>query len=265
MKRNALQNRANARALQGVLYATLAPVGWLLIRAATGVDPVVALASDLGLYLYLFIGGAVTLGAAGYIIGAQDQRLFDMTQTDFLTRARNSVYFNMRLKEQHALAKRQGKPLAVLVVDVDYFETVNQSFGRAAGDEALTQIARSIHGVLRQGETLARVGGDRFAVILHRCSPGHARLVGERVCAAVRDCQIDLTKGVVIQATASAGAASTARFPSLNAIGLLDQAHRAVGLAKDAGRDGVWIADPSEGHGGAPMSLHRGDERQDAA
>lgn len=266
MKHNMMQNRANARALQGVLYATLAPVGWLLIQASMGVDPVVEVARAPGFYVYQFGVMALMLGVGGYVIGRQDQRLIKLTQTDFLTHVRNRAYFHTRLKEQHALARRQDHPLGVLAVDVDYFSTVNQSFGRGAGDSTLGQVAEAIEGALRQGETLARMGDDRFAVILHQCTSGQARLVGERVGQAVSDLRITLERGMVIGATVSVGAASTDMFTGCDAEALMDQAYFALEVAKENGRGGTHVAEGGgsvEGLEMAPLGVI--GRRKDAA
>jgi len=85
---------------------------------------------------------------------------------DQLTELPNRWLFNLQLKQALALAKRNNRQVAVLMLDLDDFKTVNDSFGHAAGDALLVQVARRLQGVLRDDDTLARLGGDEFAILL---------------------------------------------------------------------------------------------------
>lgn len=85
---------------------------------------------------------------------------------DELTGLPNRWLFRLQLNQTLARVGRSGRRLAVLFLDLDYFKTVNDSFGHATGDALLVQVGMRIRGVLRENDTLARMGGDEFAVFI---------------------------------------------------------------------------------------------------
>lgn len=128
--------RAISHALQGVILAVGAPVGWLAIQALRGTPVYAALVRDPVLYLYLFTGTAAAFGLFGFLLGEHESRLMGMNQqleelavTDHLSGLRNARYFHARLREEWAESQRSGRPLAVVVIDVDHFKQVNDRFG----------------------------------------------------------------------------------------------------------------------------------------
>lgn len=85
---------------------------------------------------------------------------------DELTGLANRWLFRLQLSQALVRAERSGLRVAVLILDLDYFQTVNDSFGHATGDALLVQISERIRGVLRENDMLARMGGDEFAILL---------------------------------------------------------------------------------------------------
>jgi diguanylate cyclase (GGDEF)-like protein len=105
---------------------------------------------------------------------------------DSLTGLPNRLLFNDRLHQQISLAKRESRQFALLYLDLDRFKPVNDALGHAAGDELLQAVATRIRHQVRESDTVARVGGDEFTVIL----PGIARreeaeIVARKIVAAV--------------------------------------------------------------------------------
>ena len=99
---------------------------------------------------------------------------------DTLTGLFNRWQFNQRLEQGVAEVARHGRPMTLLLIDLDDFKTINDSYGHAAGDQALKEVARRLKGCLRAADTLARLGGDEFTVLLtHLAQPGDARLVAQ--------------------------------------------------------------------------------------
>ena len=120
--------RAGVRALQGMAMAPGAPLGWLLIRSMGGVEPAAELAADPGLYIYMALGTLVIFALFGFILGEKEDRLEqsnqtlkDLAITDALTGLRNRRYFHARLDEEQAESRRTGAPLALALLDLDYF------------------------------------------------------------------------------------------------------------------------------------------------
>ena len=107
---------------------------------------------------------------------------------DDLTGLANRAAFWDRLGHRLALANRRTKGFAVLFLDLDAFKSVNDTFGHAAGDQLLVDVARRITGELRAGDTAGRVGGDEFLVLLDDVATAEAALnVARRVDARLRD------------------------------------------------------------------------------
>ena len=102
---------------------------------------------------------------------------------DPLTDLANRVLFRDRV--EHALARRQGQPLAVLFLDIDDFKTVNDSLGHSAGDELLLAVADRIRSCMRDGDTAARLGGDEFAMLLE--DTPDASVVAGRIQDSLRE------------------------------------------------------------------------------
>ena len=166
---------------------------------------------------------------------------------DPLTQLPNRRLLVDRLQQALAGSLRSGQGVAVLGLDVDHFKTLNDSQGHAAGDALLVEIARRLQACVRKQDTVARIGGDEFVVLLAELSlepeqaSAQARGMGERMLEALRQpCRIG---GQELQPSASIGVA----MASATAAGheeLLKQADLAMYRAKSAGRGQMQFFDP---------------------
>jgi diguanylate cyclase (GGDEF)-like protein len=118
----------------------------------------------------------------------QREKLFELAHYDPLTKLPNRTLFQLRLEMALAQARRDGSLTAVLQLDLDHFKDVNDTFGHAAGDHLLREVAVRLQSLLRGTDTVARIGGDEFAIILtgQRTSLQVARLA-EEIVRATRD------------------------------------------------------------------------------
>jgi len=166
-----------------------------------------------------------------------EEQLLHQAHYDSLTELPNRVLCFDRLELALGQARRNKLRVAVLFVDLDRFKTVNDSLGHAVGDALLREGARRLAGCLRAGDTVARVGGDEFAVVLTELArPEDARAVAQKMLEAVAaPMQLE---GHQIYVTASAGIAI---YPDDGAEGdvLLRNADAAMFSAKEAGRNKV--------------------------
>lgn len=163
-------------------------------------------------------------------------RLEEMATTDALTGALNRRRFYELLDDELERATRYGRPLGLLMLDVDHFKRVNDAFGHATGDEVLKGIAAVLRLSLRAPDRLARWGGEEFVVLAPDTGGGPALALAQRVCHAIRAEQFP----VAGTATASIGVAE--RRPGESGDALLARADAALYEAKDGGRDRAVLA-----------------------
>jgi diguanylate cyclase (GGDEF)-like protein/PAS domain S-box-containing protein len=156
--------------------------------------------------------------AAGVLIGtstiARDiaarvryrQHLQFLAEHDELTGAGNRRRFALDISTQLGRAQRYGEPAGLLVIDMDGFKQINDRFGHLAGDEALKAVAAALRGRLRQTDTLARVGGDEFAVLLPRANARQSAVVAASLRRVISECGIEAAGDYQIRLSASIGA-----------------------------------------------------------
>jgi len=168
---------------------------------------------------------------------ASENKLSHMAHHDALTGLANRLLLHQRLASALLRAQQDGQRIAVLVVDLDGFKPVNDSYGHEAGDRLLVAVAHALSGAVRAGDTVARLGGDEFVVVLDPL-PEHTVLadMAERLIDAVR--QANATLNPPSRVGASIGVAI---FPEHgdNLDSLLRQADQAMYCAKRDGR-GRW-------------------------
>lgn len=124
-------------------------------------------------------------------------------RTDVLTGLPNSREFLERLEPELARSARDGRPMAVMYIDLDNFKKVNDRHGHTAGDDLLRKIADSLRVTLRSSDVPARLGGDEFAVLLWQPELGGAEIAGQRVLQAIvtsaqayPDCNVSASIGI---------------------------------------------------------------------
>ena len=158
--------------------------------------------------------------------------------TDALTGLPNRRYFDEYLGLL-ARRRRADDKVGVLMIDIDRFKKLNDTFGHAVGDHVLREVAQAIAHAVREDDVPARFGGEEFAVLLKNPSPEVAVEVGERVRRAVS--QLDLRRMGVPGVSVSVGVA-VAEEPDVALDVVIDEADRALYAAKRAGRDRVVAA-----------------------
>lgn len=132
----------------------------------------------------------------------------DSQRSDALTGIGNRNEFNVRLSEElERLQRDQFESLSVLLIDVDYFKKVNDTFGHQAGDHVLCEIARAIALCVRRFDTVARIGGEEIAVLLPNANLEGAAALAERIRSRIEALRIE-HHGRKIPVTASIGSAT---------------------------------------------------------
>jgi len=173
-----------------------------------------------------------------------EQRLELLAHTDPLTGVCNRRRFLALAEDELSRAVRHGQPVALLMLDLDHFKAVNDQFGHAGGDSVLRAFVGSALGAMRQGDVLARVGGEEFAALLPQTGRDGALALAQRLLQQVRALQVPLD-GQQVRITVSIGVALRPMAPgavvSLDA--LMAAADHALYQAKTGGRNRVVLAD----------------------
>jgi putative two-component system response regulator len=169
-----------------------------------------------------------------------NQRLERLAITDDLTGLYNRRQAMHRLEEHWALCDRYQRPVAIVSIDIDHFKNVNDEHGHSAGDLVLKSVADIMRECVRTTDTLCRIGGEEFLIILPCQTTQEAEVCANRCRTAVADHVFEYN-GVKIRATISAGIASR-RTDMVQAADLLKEADNALYAAKHAGRNTVRMA-----------------------
>jgi diguanylate cyclase (GGDEF)-like protein len=173
---------------------------------------------------------------------AERDELKRRSMLDSLTRTWNREAIVEVLGRELARAKRSGVPLSVIMVDVDHFKAVNDSFGHPAGDAVLRGVVSHLRGAVRPYDALGRYGGEEFLVVLPNCDAPAALAIAERMRQRVGAARFASAAGRV-RATLSLGVAtrSVPRVEDRDA--LIEAADRALYQAKASGRNRAAISE----------------------
>jgi diguanylate cyclase (GGDEF)-like protein len=165
------------------------------------------------------------------------QEVHRLAITDSLTSLYNRRHFSKVGEEEVQRACRYGRSLSAIMMDIDYFKRVNDTFGHKVGDQILQGVAGSCRKELRGVDVVGRYGGDEFVILLPENDRAAAGKVAERLRKNIADIHINTAKGPV-KITASLGVASVdCDKPSLET--LLSRADKALYVAKKRGRNRV--------------------------
>lgn len=171
-----------------------------------------------------------------------------LSRRDPLTQLFNRRAFDEALRSAWQTATRNQLSLAVLVIDIDHFKSVNDRFGHAAGDATLVEVSAAILSEARRGDdVVARYGGEEFIVLALGLQADAALHLAERIRAAARECRVQLPGEIASEerVTVSVGVAACVPAPHTLPEALIARADRALYRAKSAGRDCVRLAEPA--------------------
>ncbi|QGU31988.1 sensor domain-containing diguanylate cyclase [Thermochromatium tepidum] len=199
-------------------------------------------------------GGRTLL--AGYTIDITESKrleegLRQLTRLDPLTQLFNRRYFFTLAEQEYQRFRRYHRPMALCMVDIDHFKSVNDRYGHLVGDTVLCAVAQTLHDNLRQVDILARYGGEEFVILLPETDLQTACASAERLRLAVAERRIETASGP-IAVTLSLGVVAIDNGRSMTLEQLLDTADQMLYRAKQAGRNRVeaWDLACSQEAGG---------------
>ena len=169
-----------------------------------------------------------------------EAKLKEMADTDSLTGALNRREFAVRANQELERYKRTGKPFAFLIMDLDFFKRVNDTYGHTAGDEALRSLAETCRRTIRPYDILGRFGGEEFVIVFPDTDLDGLRSLAERLRLAVENTPVPTAAGGEIRLTVSIGCTVVRPDDSLD--DLLRRSDTALYESKNTGRNKVSFA-----------------------
>lgn len=167
-----------------------------------------------------------------------EKKLLELATTDGLTGLFNRSYFNRKLAEEFERAERYRTPLSLILIDVDHFKSVNDTYGHQAGDAYLRAISALIRDLVRTVDTAARFGGEELVIILPHTDEKNARILAERLREKAARLQVTHA-GHRICRTISVGVATLGHHRQISMHEFLKIADSALYRAKEEGRNRV--------------------------
>ncbi len=218
------------------LLAGAAPVAptSIIVQSARHESPHVLLAAVICNVLFLLVMARM----AGLVRAQRNAAI-----TDGLTGLRSRRFFEQALRTETTRAGRTGHPMSMLLLDIDHFKTVNDTYGHDGGDRVLVEVAHRLGRLVRPGDLVARYGGEEFAILLPGADTVQARDIAERVRQGMAAVPIAVNTGRLHQVTVSIGIAPLPPQDA-DAASLVLFADRALYAAKNAGRNQVAGGEP---------------------
>ncbi|MCA9242697.1 MAG: diguanylate cyclase [Phycisphaerales bacterium] len=188
----------------------------------------------------LLWGRQVELERVNAQLGHMAKRMEKLANTDALTGLSNRRHFFERADEQWSLARRHDHPFSCVMFDIDHFKRVNDTYGHAAGDHVLREVAALIRAEVPKSDVFGRIGGEEFCVMMFAAQADGAAQTAERLRSMVESAHLAF-EGREIPVTLSLGVAERSeRHDSVEA--LIADADQLLYRAKESGRNQVWVS-----------------------
>ena len=231
------------------MIAVLVFVGIAQLSSSLELDPtartrggqlLVERLGEMQLYLGMLVGSlSVAAFVFSTVLARMGERQRSLSRRESLTGCFNRRAFYELFPREVERARRLGQGVALVFLDIDHFKAINDRFGHETGDRMLQQLSSRLRGLIRETDLLFRWGGEEFVVLMPHTDPGEARVLGERIRAAVAERPFAVTEARPrVPITVSVGVAGTASWP-VDPDALLASADAACYQAKARGRNQV--------------------------
>ena len=167
--------------------------------------------------------------------------LCDLSLRDPLTGLSNRRHFLAALDQEIDRVTRAGDMALLLMVDIDHFKRVNDSFGHPAGDQVIRAVAHCLSACVRPMDTVSRFGGEEFAIILPSCQSVFGAQVAERIREKIAATPVVLDTGEILHFTVSIGGAYAPQWLRFTAAAWIERADEQLYRAKSEGRNRVCL------------------------
>lgn len=197
--------------------------------------------TDLGTWANIWILVIVESGVAfmTWRVMGIENALYQLSNTDPLTGAFNRRHFMTLMDRERKIAERYETPLSLMLLDIDHFKKINDTFGHPTGDEAIKAIAETCRRQVRSTDTFCRYGGEEFIVALPQTDEAGAIIAAEHLRKGVSKIELMAEDGRPVRFTVSIGVATFVRKSTVEQ--LIECADQALYAAKLGGRNQVQV------------------------
>lgn len=178
---------------------------------------------------------------AQFKLEEQARQNFDLANRDPLADCYNRRYFDACSDQEFAKSKRSNHSLTLITIDIDNFKNINDTYGHPVGDYAIKEVVDCCTSIVRTTDTIARVGGEEFVILLPQTPTKAASDIADRIRLGVESCDIEVSNGESVHFSISLGVASLAKADN-NITSLLHRADQALYLSKERGKNQVTVA-----------------------
>jgi diguanylate cyclase (GGDEF)-like protein len=234
---------ARLGSLSGVeCLASLGPSLLIPLKAKGSVNGLLIVGERIGEEIFDVYEREYALNLASLAaVAINNAFLFEMTTTDMMTHLKLKHYFYSVLLERMSESASSGRPLSVVMIDIDFFKKFNDTYGHSCGDAVLKQVAHLIQASVRDNDVAARYGGEEFCLLFSQADVFRAAQAAERLRAAIAETPTRY-EGRELLVTVSMGVAQYDGERDVTGKSLIDRADKALYASKSEGRNRVSIA-----------------------
>ena len=239
-----------------IVFTSLAALLFSLAEIMPDLQFSVSISDKENLILYYismatcFSGLVVVTGNFDYEITSLEQKLYHLANVDPLTQVYNRRQLYLFLERQFSLRQRYDTVFSTILVDIDFFKKVNDTFGHECGDETLKWVAKNISDNIRSTDIIARYGGEEFCIVLPETREAQAFKVSEKLRSIIEKHPFQSKSGHLISITVSCGVCTLSKAVQ-DSTTMIHYADTALYQAKENGRNrtevchGPTASDPS--------------------
>lgn len=171
-----------------------------------------------------------------------EQKRYEMGVKDAVTGAYNKSYFLQRIADEFSFSHRQNQPMSIIIIDIDHFKLINDTYGHLVGDQVLQEMSSNVASMIREEDVFCRYGGEEFVIIMRNTSCQHAVNLADRIRQKIGDTPIESLDNKTIKVTISCGVATQIDHKYPDYVALIAEADKYLYQAKGSGRNRVMAA-----------------------